>query len=128
MVLLGLLNQVVDSVGPKGTLSPTQYGTKIHTQFAAAVRAEGLANVEVEQTFGLTPNASYGEEDSIRTDVLLRDDTGDIIAIYDVKTGETRLKPWRVRELREMTDTTSGTYVFEVNPSRGVSLKYRHGN
>ena len=125
VVLLALLNEVVDRVGLRGTLSPTQYGTKIYTEFAASVGAEGLAGVEVEQTFGLERDASYGAEGSIRTDVLLRDDASNIIAIYDVKTGEARLKPWRVKELRAMTGTTSDTYVFELNVDRGLSLKYQ---
>jgi hypothetical protein len=83
--------------------------------------------VEVERTFGLDPQDDYGAEGSIRTDVLLRDDTGNIVAIWDVKTGNARLWPWRVRELRTMTGTTSNTYVFELNADRGVVLKYRVG-
>jgi portal protein len=123
--LLLLLTQVIDRVGPRDTLSPTQYGTKIHTEFADAVKAEGLPGVEVEQTFGSDPNATYGTKGSIRTDVLLRDATGTIIAIYDVKTGDARLEPRRVRELRVKTGTTSDTYVFELSAERGVVLKYR---
>jgi hypothetical protein len=44
-VLLGLLTEVVDRFGPRDTLSPTQYGTKIHTEFAAAVKALRLPGV-----------------------------------------------------------------------------------
>jgi hypothetical protein len=83
--------------------------------------------VEVEQTFGPVPDAPYGSKGSIRTDVILRDLAGTIIAIYDVKTGDARLEPRRVRELRAKTDTTSDTYVFEVSAERGVVLKYRRG-
>ena len=91
--LLAILTQVVDEVGPRDALTPNQYGTKVHTQFADAVRAEGLPRVEVEQTFGLDPDDVYGAKDSIRNDVLLRDDADDIIAIWDVKTGNARLEP-----------------------------------
>ena len=91
--LLAILTQVVDGVGPRDALTPNQYGTKVHTQFADAVRAEGLPRVEVEQTFGLDPDDVYGAKDSIRNDVLLRDDADDIIAIWDVKTGNARLEP-----------------------------------
>ena len=121
--LLLLLTQVVDRVGPLGALSLSQYGTKIHTAFAAAVKAEGLPGVEVEQSFG----GSYGAKGSVRTDVILRDASGAIIAIYDVKTGDAQLEPWRVRQLRAKTGTTLGTYVFEIHPDRGVLLKYRSG-
>jgi hypothetical protein len=37
------------------------------------------------------------------------------------------LKQSRIREVRAMTGTTSGTYVFELNVDRGVTLKYRRG-
>jgi hypothetical protein len=125
--LLAILTQVVDQLGPRGTLSPSQYGTEIHTQFAAAVRAEGLPGVEVEQTFGSRPNSPYGSKGSIRTDVIFRDVDGKIIAIYDVKTGDAYLEPWRIRQLRAKTDTTADTYVFELNDKRGVVLKMRLG-
>jgi hypothetical protein len=97
----------------------------IHKEFSAAVEAENLAGVEIEQTFG--PDTTYGAKGSIRTDVILRSDSGTIIAIYDVKTGNAELEPWRVRQLRDKTGTTLGTYVFEIHPDRGVLLKYRRG-
>ncbi len=84
--------------------------------------------MEVEQTFGLEPDDPYGAKGSIRTDVLLRDDAGNIVAIYDVKTGDARLEPRRVRELRAKSGTTSETYVFEISVERGVVLKYRRGD
>ena len=125
LTLLALLNDVTDGVGPRGSESPREYGTKIHTEFANFVRAQGLPGVEVEQTFGLQPNAPYGSKYSIRTDILLRDDAGQIIAIYDVKTGEASLEPSRVRELRARTGTTLDTYVFEIKAERGLMLKHR---
>jgi hypothetical protein len=45
VTLLLLLTQVVDKVGPRSDLTPSQYGTLIHKEFAAAVRAEGLSGV-----------------------------------------------------------------------------------
>ena len=123
--LLAILTQVVDQIGPQDALTPGQYGTKVHTDFAAAVRSEGLPGVTIEETFGLDPEDAYGAEDSIRTDAVLRDDAGNIVAIWDVKTGNARLKPARISELLEMTGATSGVYVFEINPDRGVVLKYQ---
>jgi hypothetical protein len=85
-----ILSGVVDRVGPMPGLSPSQYGTMIHTEFAAEVRVAGLPGIElidVERTFGSQPEVPYGAKDSVRTDVILRDDDGNIIAIYDAKTG-----------------------------------------
>lgn len=36
------------------------------------------------------------QKNSIRTDVILKNDAGDIIAIYDVKTGDATIKESRV--------------------------------
>lgn len=120
-LLLGIATQVGDEFGPIGNLSPSQYGTKIHTLFAAAVRTAGIPGVEVEQTF---PAGPYGSTNSIRTDVILRDESGKIIAIYDLKTGGASLEPWRVRELRAKTGTTPQTYVFQIRAPASLSLKY----
>jgi hypothetical protein len=113
---------VVDKIGPTH-LTPRLYGTLVHTRFAAAVRAAaipGIEMVDVERTFGLMPKASYGARDSVRTDVILRDDPGSIIAIYDVKTGGAELGPARVGRLRSMTGTTPDTYMIELQVLRGV--------
>lgn len=84
------------------TWTPQVYGTAVHTAFGNAVRFAGLEGIgpkDVEQSFG----GSYGELDSIRTDVVRRNAAGAVVAIYDVKTGGATLKPARVRELRERT-------------------------
>ncbi len=67
--------------------TPAVYGTAVHTDFAAQVRLQGLRGVEVEQSFLGGEPGGRGLLGSVRTDVLLRNDGGDIIAIYDVKTG-----------------------------------------
>jgi hypothetical protein len=40
---------------------------------------------------------------SVRPDIVLRDDIGDVAAIYDIKTGEKGIDPQRARELRAAT-------------------------
>jgi hypothetical protein len=101
------LARVMDIVGLAPDLSPQLYGTAVHTAFAAAVRLQNLPGIgfwDVERTFSLDNNdPSYGLAGSIRTDVVLRNDQGDIIAIYDVKTGERGLSQTRVNELRDKT-------------------------
>ena len=81
--------------------APSVYDTALNADFAARVKLQDLRGVEVEQSFFEQQPGGRGYAGSIRTDVLLRNDTGDIIAIYDVKTGNAVLTPGRVRELRE---------------------------
>jgi len=101
------------------------YGTIVHVEFAKAVRAQSLPGVEVETTFSLLPGARYGSKDSIRTDVILRNDGGDITAIYDVKTGGAIIEPERAIELRAKSGVGINVPIIELNVRRGVMLKYR---
>jgi len=83
----------------------------------------GIGYWDVETTFSLLPNARYGSKDSIRTDVVLRNDAGDIIAIYDVKTGDKELSQTRVNELLAKTGAPRGTPVIQLHLKRGSSRK-----
>ena len=67
--------------------------------------------------------ARYGSKDSVRTDVVLRNEAGDIIAIYDVKTGGGRLQAKRMRELLEKTKAQPGTPIIQLHLQYGVSRK-----
>ena len=60
----------------------------------------GIGVDGVEQSFSLRDLARYGAVNSIRTDVYLRNRDGIPIAIYDVKTGNAKLSPARIKELR----------------------------
>lgn len=104
-------------------LTPQAYGTLVHTTFANAIRLQdfpGIGFWDVETTFG---GDRYGAKGSIRTDVVLRDEIGDIIAIYDVKTGEKGLSPARAAELRTKTGASQNVPIIEMSISRGVLRK-----
>jgi hypothetical protein len=105
--------------------TPQKYGIVIHKAFAGAVLLERLPGIgagDVETTFG---GHYYGAENSVRTDVVLRNEAGDIIAIYDVKTGKAGITPSRAAELRAKTGTGFGVPVIELNIRRGVIRKNR---
>jgi hypothetical protein len=97
--------------------------------FATAVRIanfRGIRFFDVETTFG-ADGARYGSRDSIRTDVVLRNDAGDIIAICDAKTLGATLKASRVRELRQKTGTGPEVPIIEMHVTRGVRGKMAVG-
>lgn len=80
---------------------------------------------DIERTFSLDDaDPSYGAVGSIRTDLTLRNIQGEIIAIYDVKTGDARMSHARANELRLKTGAAAGAPVFELNVTRGVSRKF----
>ena len=106
-----LLNILVDTSDQVGLLrgTPQLYGSIVHLQFARAVIAAGLPGIgpnDVEHRFDLPSGYDTNKKYAI-PDVVLRDDGGDIVAIYDVKTGEPRLDPERERELRAATKVDS---------------------
>lgn len=108
--------------------TPQAYGTAVHVSFGAEVRLGGFRGIgfsDVEHSFIDGRDAAYGEAGSIRTDVLLRNEIGDIIAVYDVKTGKGRLSQARVREIREHTGVQSNIPIIELHVIRGAWIKSR---
>ncbi len=80
--------KVVDALIPRA--SGPVYGTALHVAFANAVRALNLPGVRVEQSFDLEGLANYGDDGSVRTDIILLgtvDGKLVSIAIWDLKTG-----------------------------------------
>jgi hypothetical protein len=120
---------VIEALGALPGLSPSQFGTAVHLAFGNAVRLQNLPGVgDIERTFSLEDSdPRYGLAGSIRTDVVLRDDRGEIIAIYDVKTGDEPLSFSRAEELRTKTRAAPNTPVFELNIVRGLSRKAAWG-
>jgi hypothetical protein len=121
--LSAILARVMGGNPPAVGMTPQQYGTFIHLQFADAVRSARLPGVgygDVETTF--PEGNSYGSPDSIRTDVVLRNVEGKVIAIYDVKTGDSGLTPARADQLRAKTRAPSDTPVIELR-LEGILLK-----
>lgn len=107
--------------------SPQVYGMIVHSAFANSVRLQDLPGIgyrNVERSFSLEDSdPRYGLAGSIRTDVVLQNDQGDILAIYDVKTGSRRISAARANELREKSGATANTPVFELNIERGITRK-----
>lgn len=121
------LGRVMESVDFLPTMSPGTYGTAVHIAFGEAIKKLGIPGLgDIERSFSLSDSdPRYGFLGTIRTDVILRNIQGDIIAIYDVKTGDAKMTPKRANELREATRAASNTPVFELNIVRGPSRKYR---
>jgi hypothetical protein len=98
--LLSILTETVESLG--GGSGPI-FGIQAHFEFAKRVRALNIPGIRiagVEQSFDLGAVVRYGLDGSVRTDIVLRDRSGIPIAIYDLKTGNAKLTPSRVQELR----------------------------
>jgi len=103
--------------------TPQVYGTAVHVDFGVRVRLQEIPGVEVEQSFFDKDTADYGDPGSIRTDILLRNEAGDIQAIYDVKTGGAVLTSTRVKEIRDHTGAGSEVPIIELQVNRGATIK-----
>jgi hypothetical protein len=123
--LSNILIRVMETVDYLPEMSPSTYGIAVHAAFGLAVKWADLPGVgDIERTFSLEDSdPRYGLPGSVRTDVTLRNIQGDVIAIYDVKTGDRRMSVSRADELRAMTRASPDTPVFELNIVRGISRK-----
>jgi hypothetical protein len=114
----------MDIVEPgSDTLMPQEYGRHVHERFADTVRIQGLPGIgydDVETTFG---GAYYGAKGSVRTDVVLRDEAGKVIAIYDVKTGMADMSPARAAQLRIKVGVDNSVPIYQLHILHGVELK-----
>lgn len=122
-----ILMRVMDTSNFIPEKTPQAYGVAVHMAFAGQVKSDDLPGIGkdgVEQSFRLKDVARYGLAGSIRTDVVLRNVAGEIIAIYDVKTGGAVLSPSRADELRDHTGAGPYTPVIELHFERGSRLKH----
>jgi hypothetical protein len=103
---------------------PGVYGTAVHSAFGAAVRAQSLEGVEVEFSYKNNVEVTYGEEGSVRADVVLRSVGGEVIAIYDLKTGGAVVRSSRADELRRHFSASRYVPVIELHILRGSRIKH----
>ena len=126
-VLSDTLIRVMESLKFVPETTPQIFGIMVHAEFAISVRFQDLPGIgfrNVERTFSLdASDPRYGLAGSIRTDVVLQNDQGDILAIYDVKTGTRRMSRTRANELRRKSGAAPDTPVFELNVDRGITRK-----
>lgn len=123
--LSDILADVVEKIEYLPEMSPQVFGMLVHAAFGLEVRFKDLPGVgDIERTFSFdNSDPYYGLAGSVRTDVTLRNIQGDIIAIYDVKTGNAGMSRARAGELRLKTNASPDTPVFELNVARGISRK-----
>jgi hypothetical protein len=112
--LAKILASSVDEVGH--VPGAQRFGTAVHVDFAFNVFFAGIRGIspaDIERSFNLPPGYPSTRE-TVRPDVVLRNDIGDIIAIYDVKTGDEGLRRARRAELRAATGVDRSVPVIEL--------------
>jgi HK97 family phage portal protein len=130
ITLVKTLAEAMDRVR-REDYAPAQYGSRVHKEFADLLRQKGIEGIElvdIERSFGPQGPTYYGSSGSVRPDVILRDQTGKIIAIYDVKTGERGLEQNRADRLRLLTGSRPDVPVFQLHPIRDLDYKGLRAN
>jgi hypothetical protein len=125
-ILHRLLIEVSGTVIRHPGTSPASLGVATHFAFASALRIlnlPGIGKIDVEQSFDKDGEAKYGADGSIRTDVVLRNHEDEIIAIYDLKTGNATVRPSRAAELRAMTKAGPHVPVIELRAAKGPAYR-----
>ena len=120
-----ILEKVVNA---KGEGYGPEYGKEVHYDFADAVKeairlGDLRGDIRVEHTYPEGRDYRYGSKGTIGTDVVLRNDLGEVIVIYDVKTGGAELDVRRLAQLRAKTNANLSVPVVEMHVLRGLSLK-----
>jgi hypothetical protein len=77
----------------------------------------------VEQSFDPDGLARYGLDGSIRTDVVLRNRKDEIIAIFDVKTGNATMAPVREAKIRAYTRVGRDVPIIIMRAVRASGLR-----
>ena len=104
------------------SLSPQQYGTAVHENLKQQIKALSDPNLIAEESFLKSKaEARYGSKGSVRVDVLENVGNGNV-CVYDVKTGESKLDRWRMKEIAENVfrnfPGTQRIVVSEIRPTR----------
>jgi hypothetical protein len=121
-----LIDKLADAIEKLDDGSGALYGTRIHHAFAESVRAANLPGISVETSFADGIETFYGMLGSNRTDVILRagsDGAGEVLAIWDVKTGAATLSPSRLRSLRSAVGVDESVPIIELNAITGIKIK-----
>src|SRR5262249_27866562 len=98
---LSILTDTIQSLGPG---SGPVFGTRAHVEFQRrlmGLNIPGIGKDAIEQNFSLGDAVQYGLAGSVRTDIVLRDERGIPIAVYDLKAGYGKLTRSRVREIQD---------------------------
>jgi hypothetical protein len=105
-----------------GIMSPSQFGTKVHTRLKELIDRQNDPNFRAEVSYdGTQKDARYGQKLSIRVDVLERLGNG-VVCVYDIKTGDRALEGPRMttiaRKVLQRFPDTRRIIVTEVRPNR----------
>jgi len=103
-------------------LSRSQYGTAVHWCLKQKIDVLEDPNLRAEVSYLKSQEANrYGEKDSIRVDVLEKED--DRVCVYDIKTGRSGLSAPRMAEIAGTVlrayPGTKRIIVTEVRPGQG---------
>ncbi len=84
-----------------GTGRGPVYGTRVHAAFRAEVEALGRSGLRTEVSYLNGAEVPYGTPGSIRIDVGQYSTSGQIEAVFDLKTGSATLTPARIQQIQQ---------------------------
>jgi hypothetical protein len=119
-----LVQNMTDAAAQKvqtewGSLSPQQYGTRVHTAVRDSIVALADPNLKAEVSAIKSDEKKYGKKGSIRIDAF--ENVGDgTVCVYDIKTGEAKLTLLRMQEIADNAHTlfpgTTKLRIIEKRP------------
>lgn len=125
------------AAGPRSAYkSPATYGTAVHTHLDHQIQEMNDPDLRPEKSYMKyreeMPYGSYrygevtrGRDDSLRIDVLEKV-SPELVCVYDIKTGPTRLSQSRIKDISYAVAKNfgeSGFTIIEMGPGPGASIK-----
>jgi hypothetical protein len=95
------------------------HGTPVQTPFRDRVSSIGRGDLRPEQTYLSGSDARYGTRGAVRIDAGEYDPCGNLIAVYDLKTGSAALTANRIRTIQDNVPLGPNNLpvpVYEIRP------------
>ncbi|MDL2218405.1 hypothetical protein LJC27_07065, partial [Christensenellaceae bacterium OttesenSCG-928-M15] len=107
-----IAKQADQNVAGSGTVP----GTLKHSDFAKQVNSLKDSNLKTEVSYLNGQVVKYGTKGSVRLDVVEYGSKGEIISVYDLKTGTAGLTQSRITEIQSHIPNGSQVPVVEIRP------------
>jgi hypothetical protein len=90
----------------------SHYGTTVHTELKNQLVALGKNNIKPEVSFRKNIKVTYGDDESVRLDIIIKTKDGQILAVYDLKTGKATFTQKRIQKIISQLPEKSKQAIF----------------
>jgi hypothetical protein len=90
----------------------SHYGTTVHNELKNQVTALGKDNIKPEVSYVGKGEIHYYAKESVRLDIIIKTKDGQILAVYDLKTGKATFTQKRIQKIISQLPEKSKQAIF----------------